>query len=463
MCKRFDLIDALIGGTAAMRAARERYMPKRALEEVKDYEARLCNATLFPAYTETVKNLSGRAFAEPMQLGDDVPGWIATEVADDADRQGRKLSVWAADWFRTGLNYGLVHALVDSPATGAAVLTQEDQVRAGVRPYLVAINPRRVLGWQLDENGALAQVRIAFRRAVRGQFATGYVDQVRVYEAGKADIYEQDTKTKAWNLVDTKPMGVKGIPLATFYTGRTAIMEAVPPLLELAYLNAKHWSMQSGNDALVEVASIPILAAIGIDGGDPIVIGEKSAINLPIEGDLKYVEHTGAAIKCGRDALQDLKDEMRQAGAKLVERSNTGAGGETKTAKEAGEDATRENSALGEMCRSFEDSMAALLDFVAEWRNEKDGGTVELFPNLDPDPPADSMTVLASMNARGTLSSETVFNEAKRRGILDEDLDWEAERARIESDPLSVLSGERADGKTPPNPANDAPPAQGAA
>ena len=107
-----------------------------------------------------------------------------------------------------------------------------------------------------------------------------------------------------------------------------------------------------------------------------------------------------------------------------------------------GEDATRENSALGEMCRSFEDTMAALLDLIAEWRRDPDGGTVELFPNLDPDPPADSMTVLTGMNARGSLSSETVFNEAKRRGILDEDLDWDEERARIESDPLAVLAGE---------------------
>jgi hypothetical protein len=458
MCLRFDLIDALIGGTAAMRAARTKYMPKRALEEEHDYEARLRNATLFPAYTETVKNLTGRAFAEPMQLGQDVPEWIAKEVADDADRQGRKLAVWAADWFRSGLHYGLVHALVDSPETGAEVLTQADQERAGVRPYVIAINPRRVLGWQLDENGSLAQVRIAFRRAVRGAFATSYVDQVRVYEPGKVDIYEKNPQTGAWLSAGTKPMGVKGIPLATFYTGRTATMEAVPPLLELAYLNAKHWSMQASNDSLVEVASIPVMVAIGVSDDSTIAIGEKYAVNLPDGADLKYVEHSGKAIECGRNALQDLKDEMRQAGAKLVERSNVGAGGETKTAKEAGEDATRENSALGEMCRSFEDSMAALLDLIAEWRGDPDGGTVELFPNLDPDPPADSMTVLTGMNARGSLSSETVFNEAKRRGILDEDLDWDEERARIESDPLAVLAGENPS-PNPPSP----PPARSAA
>jgi hypothetical protein len=449
MCEDFRLIDDLRGGTAAMRKAGELYMPKRALEEKEDYDARLGTATLFPAFTETSKTLTGRAFAEPMQISDDVLPWIREEVLDDVDRQGRKLATWARDVFRDGLDYGLVHILVDSPqlpppteTDAKPIRTRADERSAKIRPYFVAIHPRRVLGWQADENGELVQVRILFWRAVPGEFVTTYVQQVRVYEPGRVRVFEAaGDKSATWELVSDIPIAVKRIPIATFYTNRTGLMQARPPLLELAHLNAKHWSMQASNDALIETASVPILASVGVDPSETIVIGAKSAIALPIDGDLKFVEHTGKAIDSGRMALQDLKDDMREAGAKLVKRTGE-TGAQTKTATEAGEDSARENSQLGDMVQSFQDTIADVLDITAEWRGATDGGSVKLSPNLDPDPPADSMAVLQAMNIRGALSSERLFDEAKRRGIIDEEATWEEEIERIKNDPLAVLPSE---------------------
>lgn len=428
MATHWQLIDDLKGGTSAMRAAGTRYLPKRLLEEQPDYDARLAVATLYPAFAETVKSLVGRTFAEPLSVNDDVPEWIRTEVVPDIDRQGRALKVFARQWFRDGLEYGLTHALVESPVA-EGVLTLEDQRKAGIRPYVIQINPKRILGWRADAAGKLTQLRVAFQREEDdGEFGTRLVDQVKVYEPGLVRTFEKDSDG---NWVEADPVNLQfdGIPLVTFYANRTGLMTATPPLLELAQLNAKHWAKQSSNDALVETASVPILALSGVSESDTIVIGAKHAIKLPKDGRAEFVEHSGAAIGAGRDALEDLKREMRDAGARLLDPNIGGA----RTATEAGEDAARTNSDLASMVQDFQDSLAQLLDVVAKWRSEPAGGSVTLHPNLKPGPlVAENMKNLNDLNARGVISDETLFNEAKRLGQISDDVEWEDEQKRLE-------------------------------
>lgn len=419
------LIDALQGGTRGMREAGETYLPKRPLESSEDYKARLGMATLFPALSETIAAMTGRVFARPLVIGDNVPEWMTRDVLPDIDRQGRNLHVFARDWFAQALGYGISHCLVESPRAHG-VRTQADQRRANVRPYAIQIAPQRILGWRTDADGVLTQVRIRFERDEHdGEFGARTIDQIRVYEIGRVRTYE---KVKdSWVVVDDVPLPLARIPLVTLYTNRTGMLTATPPLRELAFLNAKHWRMQSGNDTLVDTASVPILAVAGVQEGDNIVIGAKHAVRLPPGGSLQYVEHTGAAIGAGREALRALEDAMRQAGAKLVQPDKA-----TKTATQAAEDASRENSALGAMCRGFQDTVNDLLDLIAEWRGEESGGTVQAQPNLDVDPsPNESMNVLLALRNGGALSDSTLFAETKRRGLVAEDVDWEDERERI--------------------------------
>ena len=64
MQQNAKIIDDLMGGTKAMRAAREIYLPCWPLEDEKTYSARLAVSTLFPALRETVGQMTGRVFAE---------------------------------------------------------------------------------------------------------------------------------------------------------------------------------------------------------------------------------------------------------------------------------------------------------------------------------------------------------------------------------------------------------------
>lgn len=426
MMPAWQLVDDLLGGTTAMRAAGERYLPKRPLEDAKDYQARLSAATLLPAFAETIKRMVGRVFAEPMLIGDGVPKWIGGEVLPDVDRQGRNLHVFAREWFDEALSYGLSHCIVESPAADG-VRTRADQRAANLRPYLIRVHPRRVLGWKVAD-GRLIQLRVVFERVEDdGEFGQSVIPQVRVYEPGRVRTFEPAGKDRAYVMVDDVPTGLNRIPLVTLYTKRTSMLTATPPLLELAQLNTKHWRMQSSNDTLIDTASVPILSISGVQDGDNVVIGAKHAVRLPTGATMGYVEHGGAAIGAGREALRDLVEDMRRAGAKLLQPADA-----SKTATEAREDTAADNSELGGMATQLQDTLVDLLDLIAEYRDDAKGGTVEVRPNLDPDPtPANTLTALISLRNAGALSDETLFGVAQRVGLIDGGIAWADEAARI--------------------------------
>lgn len=435
------LIDDLRGGTDAMRAAGERHLPRRLLEEREDYDRRLACATLLPVLAETIKRMVGRVFAAPLQV-DGVPTWIESEVLPDVDRQGRNLHVWAREWFDLALGYGLAHVLVDSPAaTGATVAEQRT---AGIRPYLVTVRPQDVLGWR-ETDGQLSQLRVqSSRTEPDGDFGERTIEQVRVYEVGRCDIWEKNAKGE-WVRVETVVMGLKRIPLITLYTQRTGFMTAAPPLRELARLNVKHWQLQSSIDTLLDTATVPILVAAGFDDGDKINIGAKQAVRVPMGGKLEFCEHSGAAIGSGTAALEKLELDMRQAGARLLEQRP--GGGETKTAKQVGEEANNDNSDLGAMALQLQDTLTDVLDLVAEWRGEAKGGMAKLQPNLEPDmEPTAVLESLQALHRDGIVSRPTVFQQAQMLGFLPEALKWEDEQARISEEGTGVGAGDREGG-----------------
>lgn len=431
------VITPLMGGTMAMREAGKALLPQYPAEGDESYKERLRLSTLLPAYSETVGNMTSRVFAEPLQVGDDVPGAIQ-DMAKDIDRAGNDLNSWAVEFFREGLGHGLCHAFVDHPPTGE-LKTQADEKAADVRPYVVLVKPEQVLGWR-SRGGVLTMIR--YKEVIEeddGEFGAKCVEQIRVLEPGKWRTYRSAEKDGGWSPYQEGTNSLSRIPWVTFYTGRTGFMTAKPPLLELAHLNVKHWQSQSDQDNILHVIRVPILVRIGIQAqfdnqGKPVPpefkVGTGQLTDLPKDGNLKYVEHTGQAVESGRTALQDLIGEMRMAGAKLL----TPEKAATKTATQADEEAAQELSPLARMANHFGDCLAQLLQFMADYRSLGEGGTVEMRGNFDVDHmPEVSLPTLVAMANAGMISKETLFTEMQRRGVISDEYNWMDELAKIEA------------------------------
>lgn len=451
--------EPLMGGTAAMRAAGEKHLPKWPNESPEAYKARKETATLFPAFRRTVSVMVGKPFSKELTLGDDVPAQIK-DWAQDIDREGVSLHVFAAEMLGEALPHGMAGILVEAPKpvlTAGRVVTQADQKAAGVRPYFVRVMHRQILGWRttsVDGVRRLTQLRLAEDATVDdGLYGEKTVARVRVLTPGAWEVWEKaETKGPAgedqWTMVDSGLTGLTYIPFAPLYGWRLGFMRGQSPLLDLGHLNIKHWQSQSDQDTILHTARVPILAIIGANENTSLTIGGSSAVNIPVGGDIKWVEHGGASIDAGQKSLEALEDQMIQAGAELLVKKPG-----QRSATESANDAEANKSDLQRITEGFEDSLDQALQMMADYANLGSGGKVSLYKDFGAATLSDaSAQLLVGMAQAGQISDETLIEEMKRRGVLSPDITAadEAERIEAQGPALGTMTDEEEEPEQPP-------------
>lgn len=421
----WQLAQALLGGTRAMRAAGELYLPKWPAEDDESYKCRLAVAVLFPAYARTVATLAGKPFSKPVTIGEDVPEQMA-EWLQNADQQGRNLHAFAAGLMEEALGYGLGGILVDYPRA-QGVKTMADEKAAGLRPYFVHVKHDQIRGYLAETTAAgtwrLTQLRIAETvEEPDGPYATAAIEQVRVLTPGAWEVWRNGA------LHDSGTTTLREIPFVPVYGARVAPMVGRPPLIEVAHLNVAHWQSASDQQTILHVARVPILAALGVDDDFGLTVGAKSAVRLPVGADLKFVEHSGAAIAAGQQELDKLEERMRQAGAELLVLEPRITATQVATENAVG------MCALQRIAEDLEDAIDAALQLMAEWVGLPEGGHVTIYKDFGAATLAEaSAQLLLAANQAGKLSDQTFHMELQRRGILSPDVDWADEKARLDA------------------------------
>lgn len=434
LAKPWPMLQALQDGTAAMRAAGKAYLPQWPAEEDAAYRARLATATLFPAYRRTVGVMSGKPFSKALAL-DDAPAQLE-KWAENIDLQGVNLHTWAAEQFRAAIGFGLAGVLVEYPRTATAgPRTVAAVERAGLRPYWVRVRHDQVLGWRVaNVNGAMQLTQLRLWECVEeddGPWGSKPVDQVRVLYPGGWQTYRATGEKGEWVLHEEGRTTLGRIPFVPFYGLREAFMVGRAPMIDLAYLNVKHWQSQSDQDTILHAARVPILAIIGADDKSQLTVGASTAVKLPLTADMKWVEHGGAAIGAGETALDKLRDQMIQTGAELLVKRESG----DVSATEAGNDAEANKSDLQRIAEGFEDALDMALELTAEYAHLDKAGTVSLFSDYGAATLSDaSASLVLQLQQGGLLSKETALAEFKRRGVLAAEVDVEDEIERAEAE-----------------------------
>ena len=425
---QWPVIDALLAGTPAMRAAGEQLMPKWPAETRESHQTRVDTATLFPAFKRTVNVMASKPFSKSPTIGDDVPEDVRA-LLDDVDLEGRNLQAFAAPMMREVMSYGYCGVLVEFPRSAAK--TQAEEQAAGARPYWVWIKHDQLLGWRMEsQNGKrqLVMLRVAETAEKKdGDYGTETVERVRVLTPGAWEIWEKGADGFA--KVEEGATSLDFIPYVPFVADREATMIGAPPLLDLAYLNVKHWQSQSDQDTILHVARVPILFAKGFDDQSQIVVGGSGAVRTENkDADMKFVEHTGAAIKAGKESLADLEQQMIQTGAELLV-----AQPGSRTATEDANDAEANKCELQRIAESFEDSLNLALYYTARWKKQEAGGHVSLYKDFVANSLSDaSSEVLIKMQAQGVITKKTLILEQQRRGTLSPTIDADDELEAVE-------------------------------
>ena len=453
MTAHWDLPFTLMGGTVAMREASKTYLPKNNKELEADYKNRLMRATLTNVFKKAVLNLSSKPFTKPASISEDMNPVIEEWITEDIDREGNDINAFSKMVLEDALVAGKSHILAEFPriTDEDGVLTLADVQARGLRPYLTHIKSRALIGWKstiVDGIETLQQVRIHETAKIdTGQFSEMTVNRVRVLEPGFFTLWQENKKNNTWEVIDSGITALDYIPLTTYYSNKEGFLVATPPLRDLADLNQSHWESVSDQNHVLHIARVPIMFAKGLGSGiDPeggkqteIEVSPNSLVHTdnPV-GDLKYVEHSGAAIAAGRQHQQDLLEQMEAFSMQLlVPRSGD------VTATAASIDAAAANSDLQRMVNELEGAMENAMKDMAVLGNldPESVGDVEFFDDFNLAVGSiEEATLLLNMASLGKLGTRTLLEEIKRRGLLAEEFDPEAE-AELARNDVNTIQG----------------------
>lgn len=456
MVQSWALIDALMGGTAAMQAAGETYLPREEMEQVDVYNIRLKNSVLFGRFAAAVSDLKGRPYAEPTQVqnAERLPDQLAG-LPESVDDEGRSITAFCEHALKIAILRGMVHLLVDYPSVTASNLAEERSM--GLRPMILAIDPANLFAWQYEKalNGekTLTQIRIN-ETAIEsdGGFGFEVKQRIRVIYAGRPgmvwtdpdagpapegaghwELWEklkgQDGK-EAWSIVQSGPWTAGKITLETVYLEKTGFMTAKCPLEALAEMNLHHWQLYSDHRNNLRFAMAKVLFGKGMsqkEVNQKVVFGVHYKFMCESQNaDMKVVGDDGSTVAAGENALKRVEERMDALamGPLAVQAS----GNETATGKAINEG--KGQCRLQSWVQLLEAGMNKALGYAYEWigQEKPDDVTVDInneFETLSLS--ADDMQFIESARARGDIDHYTYLDCMRLRRMFR----WNADLNKI--------------------------------
>jgi hypothetical protein len=439
----WSLVDALTGGTRAMREAGKALLPQEPREPEEAYKNRLARSVLTPLYEDTLKKLVGKIMKQPVILEDNVPGAIR-RFEDDIDAGGTDIHEWTRRIAFSALNHGITFILVDSPNVQSVEeqegrrVNRNDVNNGLLRPYAVHVKAPQILGWKTEVRSGqvvLTQVRISMvteEDAAEDEFTQIQVNRIHVWEIGRRRIYREvdNDGESSWTLEADSTVDLEVIPLIPVYGEHVDFMQGKPPMLEIANLNVTHWQSDSDQRHILHVARVPILFGSGLgddERGDfHIEIGPNTMTRGPQGSDMKFVEHSGAGIEAGSNDLEVLERRISKLGLNMVLKRQAG----DTTATSRALDQSEADSPLSMFARHIEKKLEAMFNLFGLFLNlgPDGGGDITVYKDFSITMrDGDDIKALGDMRARGDISRKTYWEELKRRNLLGDDFDDESE------------------------------------
>jgi hypothetical protein len=287
-----------------------------------------------------------------------------------------------------------------------------------------------------DGTRTLGYVRYLERQTVRDGFEEYEAHVIRELVLNGQGTVTANTYTlnerRKWILAASMVTDATRIPLHSFFAGnRTGDFSCLPPLLKLAETNVEHWQKKSDYDSIIRVAGFPLLGVSGSlpdddgTGGQELIIGPRTMVRLPDPASKAYyIEHSGAAISCIRQAILDVEDRASEFGLHMLRRKSGNISATARALDEVALMAPLESLALA-FRSTVETALAATFDTSAVVEMTTDFG-------IDAASGEDLKTLLA-MEAAGVLSAAALRREMMRRGVLADDFDEDRNAREIEA------------------------------
>ncbi len=421
------LLRTLRGGTKAMRAAGKEYLPAETAESDESYKARLKRSVLFNGTKRAIEANAAKPFVRPVSVSSATAGQdaLVSSYEKNLDGKGAGATALARKALQEVLWDGAAYLVVDAP-------------KAGGRAYCYVVKGCDILGYSFDEDDRLVYLRILEKSVVVVGYDEAELQKVREWkvEGGQAywRLHQQSEPGKDEFIIvqDWTAFAVAEIPLIPIFADNVPSGELFcpPPFIDLAYLNLQHWQESSDQSNILHVARVPILFGSGLDQDATIKIGVEHAILGSQGSDLKFVEHTGAAIGAGRQSLQDIELRMQIYGYEML--ANRGAA-ETATGRSL--QANENNSQIAAIAQSLQDALKKAFWFLGKFNLISELQVdVSVCTDYGVTITVEELNALSTARQMGDLSHDDYLKELKRRGILRADFDISANDDRLQQE-----------------------------
>lgn len=472
-------ITTMRGGTDAMRAAKEVYLPRFESETQAQYDLRAANAVFTNIYSDIVENLADRPFAKEVSLVDSTP--TTENLAEDIDGQGNNLHNFAATFFRNALDYAIDWIYVDYTQTNPNTVDASGNVRrksvieerqGGARPYWVRVSAEEMIAvYSAVIRGVEEFVYCRMIETSLERSGWEEITVVRVREIEREPLYDADGNIFAfgpaqyriwqqkqqlnrlnkpipgklvWEIVEQGEIAIGVIPIVPLIIGQRQgnSWRIDPALRSCVDLQLEYYEEENGLKNIKKLTAFPMLSASGVepdknpDGTNVRApVGPRAVLYGPPSengnGQWSFIEPAGSSLTFLRNELTELGKQLRELGRQPLTQQSSG----NMTTITAGSAASKGNSAVQRWALALKDALENAWFLTALWLKESTETTVFVFTEFDPETADDNgFDQLVAMRGKGDLSQKTLWEEGKRRRILSDEFDPEEEIKRIEEE-----------------------------
>lgn len=428
------VIRDLLGGTRGMRLASTRYLPQFPKEKDQEYRHRLETSFLIDMLDDTIDAMVAKPFSKAVSFKGTVPAWV-DELSGNVDGRGTTIHEFAKNLLTDGIRWGKSHVAVDGIGLPDE-LPDSPQVRdfTGARPRMRIVPGPNVIYWRTD-SGVTYEARWYEREADGADI----IESIHVWDADSLRVFQRNRDGRFTEVPRLARKNLAGrLTLLPYYTKKSGEFASKPPLMDLAWISVDHWQSYSDQRQILQTARVPMLFKKGFHADEiksgPTTVGTRRVHSTSnADADMRYIEPGGTAMNEGREHLKMLAEAAKEKGSQPLH----GLGPVTATGEfRADSKATCDLQAWCEAEeRVIRQGLEMCVEVVPSLEKLPEDFQVRINTEFDlRDRSAQDLAGLRADRARRDISREAYISEAKRRGLLPEDFDAEADKVLLEQE-----------------------------
>jgi hypothetical protein len=306
-------LDSYEGGDDYLKA---NYLYRHVKEDESDFRDRIQRSYYYNFCRTVVDTYVAHIFRKATAIyrkADDTGDY--ERFLSDVDARGNTMNVFMQEQVAPAAQiFGQVVVVVDKPKFRGELKSKAEEREKGIRPYLVAVDPRDVVDFQSDSRGNVLWVRM---REVRERPS----DPLHKSNASDEEEYVYRTWTReGWflhdpegNLIEADEHALGRVPVVIVYNveSRKYPGFGVSALSDIAPINRSIYNWCSLNDEFLYRQCFNILAMPGMPGIKRRKIGPGNALTYPIDA-ARPPHYIYPPVEPGEYLLKNIDAAIRQ-------------------------------------------------------------------------------------------------------------------------------------------------------